>query len=476
MASVFNTTVPDALQATQAAIRGEMEPIRRFGVQLDDATIRAKAVELGLAATTKEVTQQEKGLAALELIYEKTNNTAGDFLNTSDSLANRQKVLAEQFEDTKAKVGEALAPAMEGLLDVAEALLPVLEALGPAVGSAGQALGGLAGPVATAAGFLGTLIEKAQIGAMFMTGIFPPEAEDRLELSVNLMDESADAVENLVDAVLGAPAAHQAAAEARLDEANAIDAAREATRNAALESAKALRDRPKEIKSVDLAADAYDGYAASIRSATSAALEAASPALALNAANERVVAAEEALKTVREDGKSSAEDMASAVADLTGAQLELDAQRANVLGTMGDTETAMRNAATEVGITKEEFDTFWQSLDDRPSSVDFDINFRFHTSGGGLGAPPSISSGVTESRFQHGGDFTAGQPIRVGEAGPELLIPTGSGTVIPNNQLSQNVTVHMEGSGDVYDDMSLALAMSGITEEIEWSGTSTLRG
>jgi len=46
-----------------------------------------------------------------------------------------------------------------------------------------------------------------------------------------------------------------------------------------------------------------------------------------------------------------------------------------------------------------------------------------------------------------GGDVTGGTPYLVGEQGPELVIPKGSGTVIPNNKLTgmggqtvQNVT------------------------------------
>ncbi len=70
MASVFNTDVSQALGAVQSAIRGETEPIRQFGVLLDAAAIRAKAVELGLAGTPVEVDKQAKALAAFELIYE----------------------------------------------------------------------------------------------------------------------------------------------------------------------------------------------------------------------------------------------------------------------------------------------------------------------------------------------------------------------------------------------------------------------
>jgi len=115
LASVFNTTVPEAAAAVGSALRGEMEPIRNFGVVLDDASIRAYAVASGMAETTAQVTPQVKGLATLELIYQRTDKVAGDFLNTSEGLANKQRTLAAKFEDTKAAIGESLAPAMHAL-------------------------------------------------------------------------------------------------------------------------------------------------------------------------------------------------------------------------------------------------------------------------------------------------------------------------------------------------------------------------
>ncbi|MQA17739.1 MAG: hypothetical protein GEV09_27820, partial [Pseudonocardiaceae bacterium] len=50
MASVFNVDVSEALDAIQAGLRGEADPLERFGVGLTDAAVRAHAVELGLAA------------------------------------------------------------------------------------------------------------------------------------------------------------------------------------------------------------------------------------------------------------------------------------------------------------------------------------------------------------------------------------------------------------------------------------------
>lgn len=50
-----------------------------------------------------------------------------------------------------------------------------------------------------------------------------------------------------------------------------------------------------------------------------------------------------------------------------------------------------------------------------------------------------------------GGPVSGGQPYLVGERGPEVFVPSGSGSITPNHALGAtviNITVHMTGSGD----------------------------
>ena len=47
MASFSNTTPEQAVEALGSALRGESEPIRQYGVLLDDATLKARAMKLG---------------------------------------------------------------------------------------------------------------------------------------------------------------------------------------------------------------------------------------------------------------------------------------------------------------------------------------------------------------------------------------------------------------------------------------------
>jgi hypothetical protein len=91
LASFNNSSPQEAITAIGAALRGEAEPLRRFGVLLDDATLKARAMEMGIYNGTGSLTQQQKVLAAHSEILAQTTTQQGDFARTSDGLANSQK-------------------------------------------------------------------------------------------------------------------------------------------------------------------------------------------------------------------------------------------------------------------------------------------------------------------------------------------------------------------------------------------------
>lgn len=112
LASFNNSTPQEAIDAIGAAMRGEAEPIRRFGVMLDDATLRSQALKMGLIDNVKQaLTPQQKALAASQAILAQTTKAQGDFARTSGGAANKSRILAAQTEDLKAKLGQALLPA-----------------------------------------------------------------------------------------------------------------------------------------------------------------------------------------------------------------------------------------------------------------------------------------------------------------------------------------------------------------------------
>jgi hypothetical protein len=111
LASFNNTTPEEAVQAIGAALRGESEPLRRFGVLLNDATLKAEAMELGIYKGSGALTAQQKILAAQSAIYKQTGDAQGDFARTADGLANKQRTLSALFKNFQIQLGQQLLPA-----------------------------------------------------------------------------------------------------------------------------------------------------------------------------------------------------------------------------------------------------------------------------------------------------------------------------------------------------------------------------
>jgi hypothetical protein len=110
LASFNNTSPEEAVEAIGAALRGEAEPLRKYGVLLDDATLKAKALEMGIYDGTGALTAQQKIRAAELVIYEQTTAAQGDFARTSDGLANQQRILSAEIANVVAQIGEKLLP------------------------------------------------------------------------------------------------------------------------------------------------------------------------------------------------------------------------------------------------------------------------------------------------------------------------------------------------------------------------------
>jgi len=120
LASFNNTTPEQAVQAIGAALRGESEPLRQYGVLLNDAALKAAALELGIYDGSGALTDQQKILAAQKVIFEQTTDAQGDFARTSDGLANSQRTLTAQMENLQVSIGQALLPVVEAILPLVQ--------------------------------------------------------------------------------------------------------------------------------------------------------------------------------------------------------------------------------------------------------------------------------------------------------------------------------------------------------------------
>lgn len=124
-ASVMNLDVPDAAQKFQSALSGSAEVLRPYGIDVSDAAVKQQLLTDGLWDGEGALTESEKVMGRYRAIMEQTEQMSGDFANTSEGLANQQRILKAEFDNVKATVGEAMIPALETLMG---AVKPVLEA------------------------------------------------------------------------------------------------------------------------------------------------------------------------------------------------------------------------------------------------------------------------------------------------------------------------------------------------------------
>lgn len=113
LASFNNTSPEEAVLAIGAALRGESEPLRRYGVLLNDAVLKQEAMTLGIYDGKGALTAQQKVLAAQAAIYKQTADAQGDFMRTSDGLANSTRTLSARFDDFKVAMGQAFLEDIE---------------------------------------------------------------------------------------------------------------------------------------------------------------------------------------------------------------------------------------------------------------------------------------------------------------------------------------------------------------------------
>lgn len=112
LSSMFGGSTKEAVEALSSALKGERDPIERYGVSLNQAKIDAEAAALGFKKVDGALSSQAQQAATLSLITKQTADAQGNFAKESDTLAGKQQRLSAQFGNMKTSLGTALLPVM----------------------------------------------------------------------------------------------------------------------------------------------------------------------------------------------------------------------------------------------------------------------------------------------------------------------------------------------------------------------------
>lgn len=181
LASLYGGTTKDAIDAISAALRGEMDPIERYGISLNDAALTAKGLEMGITKTGGAFTTQQKQLITQALLFDQSKDAQGNFAKESDTFAHKIQVANAKMEDMGTKIGGVVLPVITNLMDVfGKGLSPILDEVAGGFKAFGASFQAADGDI-TSAGFpgfmeaAGFIIRKLwdTIKDVFQTHIIP---------------------------------------------------------------------------------------------------------------------------------------------------------------------------------------------------------------------------------------------------------------------------------------------------------------
>jgi phage-related protein len=117
MSSFYNLSHEEVWEKIRAGISGETEPLKSLGINMSVANLEAYALSKGINKAWKEMSQAEQVNLRYNYLMEKTKKVQGDFAKTSDSFANRLRLLSGEWDNLKMAIGEKLMPIAEKALD-----------------------------------------------------------------------------------------------------------------------------------------------------------------------------------------------------------------------------------------------------------------------------------------------------------------------------------------------------------------------
>ena len=142
MASFYNQSQEDVAKSLQSVFTGETEPLRKYGIDLTQATLKEWAMKQGLDANIQSMSQAEKIMLRYNYVLDNSAAAQGDFARTSGTWANQIKVLKEQLMQLASVLGTAFINTLKPLVTALnKALASIIEFAVKVVNALGKIFG-----------------------------------------------------------------------------------------------------------------------------------------------------------------------------------------------------------------------------------------------------------------------------------------------------------------------------------------------
>ena len=108
--SFNNVATPEVAMAFTSALVGNHETVKKFGVIINETTIKQAAFKHGIKSSSGDLTEQQKVLARVALLLDGTSDAQGDLMRTQHEFAAQTRKLQAQLKDLQIEIGQVLMP------------------------------------------------------------------------------------------------------------------------------------------------------------------------------------------------------------------------------------------------------------------------------------------------------------------------------------------------------------------------------
>lgn len=127
LAATFGGSAAEAVEALNAAMRGEADPIERYGVSLSETAVNAELARRGQQNLTGSALETAKAQARLSLIMQQTSSAQGQANREHDTFAATLERVKAQAANLGAELGVTLLPYAQQLMSKISENIPAIQ-------------------------------------------------------------------------------------------------------------------------------------------------------------------------------------------------------------------------------------------------------------------------------------------------------------------------------------------------------------
>lgn len=136
MASFYNVEQSDIAEDLSSVYTGMTRPLRQYGLDLTEATLKEWAMKNGLDANIDSMTQAEKTMLRYQYVLANTGAAQGDFARTADTWANQVRILKQNFQQLASVIGGVFINALKPLVKALNAAMSHIIAFAKTISNA----------------------------------------------------------------------------------------------------------------------------------------------------------------------------------------------------------------------------------------------------------------------------------------------------------------------------------------------------